>query len=90
MIESLESLQVYKGAELSNCPVKLPNEVKFNNLICSLEWALDIEQADKMDLIMAKSMHLDLADELKTKFDTKIGYVYAEYQEKVESLITAL
>ena len=43
-----------------------------------------------MDLIMAKSMQLDLEDDLKTKYDAKIGHVYAEYQETVESLITAL
>lgn len=43
-----------------------------------------------MDLIMAQSMTLDLSDDLKAKYETKIGRVFAEYQTEIETFLIDL
>ena len=87
-IESLEALQIYKVTELVDLPITLQSEYRFNNLIRTIAWALDIEpdeedpnpEADtgEVDLIMAKGCSPDLEDEeLKVQYEEKINYVYA-------------
>ena len=71
--------------------MRLDSEAKFNNLICSLAWALEIEQdGTKVDLLMSKATTLDLADELKDKYAAKLSTVYDEYVSRVENSLKAL
>ena len=39
---------------------------------------------------MAKSMQLDLADELKEKYEGKLAAVFAEYEAQIEPQIALL
>ena len=84
---------MYRGSELCNLPSILNSEAKFNNLINTMAWALDLENDGEegetnVDLVMSKTVTPDLADEeMKEEYETKLNAVYAEYVEKVESLI---
>ena len=74
-----------------NLPISLISEAKFNNLIRTIAWALDIEHEDeskaKVDLLMAKSITPSLEPTMQEPYESKLNKVYAEYQSKIESLL---